>query len=130
MAGGEGDRPRDPQAGFDRARRTDAGVNSAGDRSGHHFARPTLVRSAAHRSRPSPASAQAENQRAARPDRAASHQFAAGSNRARREPTGRAVAAADRGAAAAQRRRPAAEAETASGADAAGCESTTLDYEV
>jgi len=69
-----------------------------GDRSGHHFARPTLVRSAAHRSRPSPASAQAESQRAARPGCAAGHQFSAGRNRTRREPTSRAVAAADRSA--------------------------------
>ena len=72
MAGGEGDRPRNPKAGFDRARRAaatgdNAGVDSAGGKrnAGRGACGSTDFRRADARPRSAPASTEAKSQRAA-----------------------------------------------------------------
>ena len=108
MAGGAGDRSRNPPAGFDRARRAAAGVagidSAAGARAAWHAAgsapdRPVRLADAGPRSAPASAEAQGERCRARLPS--ARQSRAAGG-----QPAGCAAAAADRSPARARRVAP------------------------
>ena len=133
LAGGAGDRSRNPKARCDRARRTAAADARAVSLPPPVDAQPApqvtppsepLTASADPRPRSAPASRQAKGGRAAPAGRAARGERAcARSACAGDEPAaGCAAAAADRRQAGA-RRRCEAEAEAAAGVDAAGCQS-------
>jgi len=85
----EGDRPRDPQAGFDRRRRNDAGRKFRRRSLQDPLCRPTLVQAPLNGRELRRPSAQAESQRAARHGGAAGHQFVRRRNRNPAEPTSR-----------------------------------------
>jgi large subunit ribosomal protein L24 len=113
----EGDRSRDPQAGFDRARRAAAGRYTSLDSAGHRATTDRGAKCSAKCSAARPAT-EAKSQCAASAGGAVRHERAAGHHCARCEPAGRAIAAADRSAPR-SRRGAAAETKAASGADAA-----------